>query len=278
MGKLCTLPLGLYEKAMCFSLSWEEKLNLARESGYDYMEINIDATSERLARLDDPECAWELAQACHKTGVPVYTFAFTANRAFPLGSEDEQTRGQGIQLLKKAVFFAHRAGIRVIHIAAYDELDGKSNMTTRGLFWQAVKESVCFASRYGVILAFETMDTPFMDSVEKIMEYVGRMGSPYLQIYADIANITAGGKDPVCDLPMGGKHIVGIHLKDGKGDVIRDVPFGEGDVDFDACLRSLAQMQYGGFFTAEMWCYDDPAFHPYLKEANRFLRAKLACY
>ncbi len=31
--------IGLYEKAMPGSLSWEEKLECARECGYDFVEI-----------------------------------------------------------------------------------------------------------------------------------------------------------------------------------------------------------------------------------------------
>ena len=276
MSKLSELPLGLYEKAMCFSLTWEEKLRLARDSGYDYMEINIDGTPERLERLNGPQCAWELAEAVHKTGVPVYTFAFTANRAFPLGSEDPATRETGVSLLKKAVLFASRAGIRAIHIAAYDAADGKGTRSTRELFRESVRECVACAAQHGVILAFETMDTEFMDSAKKVMEYVRGMDSPYLQVYADVGNITAAGRLPWVDLPAGGSHIVGIHLKDSRGKQIRDIPFGAGDVDFDACFKALAQMEYQGFFTAEMWSYDDPAFHSRLKEANVFLREKLA--
>ena len=38
--------IGLYEKAVPSSLSWEEKLSCARECGYDFLEISIDETDE----------------------------------------------------------------------------------------------------------------------------------------------------------------------------------------------------------------------------------------
>lgn len=44
--------LGLYEKSMPGSLSLPEKLAAAREAGYDCLEISIDETDEKLARLD----------------------------------------------------------------------------------------------------------------------------------------------------------------------------------------------------------------------------------
>ena len=42
------------------------------------------------------------------------------------------------------------------------------------------------AAKYGIVMGFETMETPFMDTVEKAMEYVRIVDSPYLQIYPDI--------------------------------------------------------------------------------------------
>ena len=41
--------IGLYEKAMPKELTWKEKLEAAREAGYDFVEISIDETDEKLA-------------------------------------------------------------------------------------------------------------------------------------------------------------------------------------------------------------------------------------
>ena len=50
MGK--AYKLGLYEKAMPQELSWERRLQLAAECGFDYVEISIDESDARQARLD----------------------------------------------------------------------------------------------------------------------------------------------------------------------------------------------------------------------------------
>ena len=49
MNKAYTL--GLYEKAMP-DVSWAEKLKIAKDAGYDFVEISIDATEERISRVD----------------------------------------------------------------------------------------------------------------------------------------------------------------------------------------------------------------------------------
>ena len=65
--------LGLYEKAMPKELSWKEKLLAAKEAGYDFVEISIDETEEKLARLDMPvEERLSLVRLMAETGVYPY--------------------------------------------------------------------------------------------------------------------------------------------------------------------------------------------------------------
>ena len=46
--------IGLYEKAMP-ELSWPEKLAAAKEAGYDFVEISIDASEEKIGRVCMPQ-------------------------------------------------------------------------------------------------------------------------------------------------------------------------------------------------------------------------------
>ena len=42
------MPVGLYEKALPASMCWEERLTAAGQAGYDFVEISIDESDERL--------------------------------------------------------------------------------------------------------------------------------------------------------------------------------------------------------------------------------------
>lgn len=44
----------------------------------------------------------------------------SAHRRFPLGSEDDAVRAQGLEIMRKAIQFAQDVGIRVIQLAGYD--------------------------------------------------------------------------------------------------------------------------------------------------------------
>ncbi|MDY4064217.1 MAG: xylulose 5-phosphate 3-epimerase, partial [Ligilactobacillus agilis] len=49
------ISLGIYEKALPHDLTWEERLELVRKLGFNFLELSIDESDERLARLDWPE-------------------------------------------------------------------------------------------------------------------------------------------------------------------------------------------------------------------------------
>ena len=99
------MPVGLYEKALPSSLSWEERLAAAGQAGYDFVEISIDESDERLARLDWPASERaELRRSIANTGVRIMTMCLSGHRKYPLGSHNPELRRQVDALLsEKAV-------------------------------------------------------------------------------------------------------------------------------------------------------------------------------
>ena len=278
MLKLRELPFGLYEKSICTTWPWEDKFHLVKEAGYDYLEIAIDATPPKLDRLYNKDEKRTIRRASEKVDVPLYTFAFTANRFFPLGSENDETREKGIQLLKDAIDFAAYVGAKTVQIAGYDEYEKPRNLVTEGNFRNALERCVNHAAVRGVIISLETMDSDFLDTTRKAMRYVREFDSAFLQVGVDPGNITAMGNNPITDFPIGGKHIVEVEFKDVRLGEVRNVFFGDGIVDFDACFRALHEIGYQGFLAAEMWANDDPAYHPNIFKAFDFLKAKMGAY
>ena len=278
MKRLSALPLGIYEKAICFSLPWEEKLSLVRDAGYDFLEINIDGEEPRINRLYDKAAAKDLSRAILNTGIPTLSMALTANRKYPLGSEDERTRQKGIEVIQRAIDFALTAGIRIIQLAPYCGGNEEPGEQARNRLCASAEECLAYARAHCVTLTFEVIDTRMMRSIQQIMQVVRELDSPFFQAYADIGNMHAMGVDVEEDLPAGGRHVLGVHIKDAKPLVVRDVPYGQGIVDFDKSFRTLSKMEYVGILVAEMWCHEDAAFHPYLKKANQFIKQAIEPY
>ena len=110
------------------------------------------------------------------------------------------------------------------------------------------------------------------------MEIVRKFDSPFFRVYADLGNLNAMEVDPREDLRTCRGNLAGVHIKDSKPGVLRDVRLGEGTLDLNACLSTLADMEYSGIFVAEMWCHENPGFHPYLKTASKYIRQALSQY
>ena len=205
--------LGLYEKAMPSGLSYAEKLSTAKECGFDFVELSVDETDEKLARLDyNVKERRELVRTMFDSGLFFRSICLSGHRKYPLGSMDSKTRERGMDIMKKAVDLANDLGIRIIQLAGYDVYYEEGSEGTRAYFVSNLLEAVEYAAKAGVLLGFETMETPFMDTVGKAMTYVKTVESPYLGVYPDLGNLTNAarlyGTKVTDDLESGRGHIV----------------------------------------------------------------------
>lgn len=248
------VPLGIYEKALPAGEGWFERLMLAKKLGFDFVEMSVDETDGRLARLDwNREERMALVSAVAETGVRVPSMCLSAHRRFPLGCEDDAVRDQGLEIMRKAIKFAQDVGIRVIQLAGYDVYYQDANDETRRRFRDGLKESVEMASRAQVTLAMEIMDYPLMNSISKALGYAHYLNNPWFQLYPDIGNLSAWDNDVQMELQAGIGHIVAVHVKDTRPGVFKNVPFGTGVVDFEQCFKTLKQSGYCGPYLIEMW-------------------------
>ena len=98
--------IGLYEKAMPDALPWRDKLLCAKECGYDFVEISIDESDARLARLDwTPEERRELCAIMDDAGMRIRSMCLSAHRKYPLGSPDPAVRAESLTILQYKCFF-----------------------------------------------------------------------------------------------------------------------------------------------------------------------------
>ena len=274
-----TYSLGIYEKAIPPWLDLREKLQTAAQYGYNAMELSIDESEEKLARLEQSQ-AWrrEVFGIIQDTGINIPTICLSGHRKYPIGSADPVLRSRGMEIMRMAIELASSIGVRIIQMAGYDAYYEPSTPTTRALFTENLAKSVEYAARYGVCLAFETMETPFMNNVKKALHFVKLIASPYLQIYPDVGNVTnACGGDSLLvtkDLRTGAGHIVALHLKETKPGVFREVPYGQGHVDFDACIVEAAR-QGVRIFTSEFWFSPSSNWQTEIEHAHAFLLKKL---
>jgi L-ribulose-5-phosphate 3-epimerase len=248
------VPLGIYEKALPAGEDWFARLNMAKELGFDFVEMSVDESDHRLARLDwSREQRMAVVDAVARTGVRIPSMCLSAHRRFPLGSEDDATRSQGLEVMRKAIVLAQDLGIRVIQLAGYDVYYQDANDHTRERFRAGLKDAVEMASRAQVTLAMEIMDYPLMNSISKALGYAHYLNNPWFQLYPDIGNLSAWDNDVQMELASGAGHIVAVHVKDTQQGVFKNVPFGQGVVEFERCFKTLLDTGYQGPYLIEMW-------------------------
>lgn len=263
--------IGIYEKAMPGNLNWREKMETAKAAGYDFIEISIDETDEKLSRLEsDKETRRRLVDLMYQTGLPVRSMCLSGHRKYPIGSENDEIRERGMQIMEKALILAEDLGIRIIQLAGYDVYYEEGNERTRDIFTRNLKKAADMAARHGVLMGFETMETEFMNTVGKAMDFVREINSPYLNVYPDLGNITNAAltyKTSVTDdLEAGRGHIVAMHLKETLPGKFREIPFGTGHVDFESGIKKAWDMGVRRFVT-EFWYKGSPVWRDDIAQA-----------
>ena len=208
--------------------------------GFDFVEMSVDETDKRLSRLD-----WSAAQraslvtAMIETGVAIPSMCLSAHRRFPFGSRDDTMRQRRKLWIKRFTWHAISAFVlfnwQVTTFFYYEDHDeGTQQRFAEGLAW-AVQQA---GSISRVMLAVEIMDTAFMNSISKWKKWGQMLASPWFTVYPDVGNLSAWGNDVPAELKLGIDRIAAIHLKDTQPVTehspgqFRDVPFGEGCVDF----------------------------------------------
>lgn len=274
-------PIGIYEKATPKHFTWLERLQFAKELGFDFVEMSIDESDTRLSRLDwTKEERLNVVKAIYETGIRIPTICFSGHRRYPLGSNDPVIEAQSLELMKKCIELAQDLGVRVIQLAGYDVYYEEKSKETRARFIRNLRKACDWAEKSQVILAIEIMDDPFINSIEKYLAVEKEINSPYLFVYPDTGNVSAWSNDLYSEFYIGHHAIAAIHLKDtyavtptSKGQ-FRDVVFGQGCVDWENCFEILKQINYQGPFLIEMWsenCSTVEETKQAIQEAQAFL-------
>ena len=264
--------IGLYEKAMPGDLTWREKLETAKELGYDFVELSVDETDAKLARLDmSREARLEILKIINEVGIPFGSMCLSGHRKYPLGSSDPNTEARGMEIMEKAIQLAADLGIRIIQLAGYDVYYETSTPETVARFSENLKKATMMAARAGVVLGFETMETEFMNTVGKSMQYVDLVNSPYLGVYPDSGSLKNAavtyGTDVYEDIRLGAGHTVAMHLKETVPGKFREIHFGTGHVNFKETIDTAWDIGVRRFVT-EMWYVGQNNWRADIQEAH----------
>ena len=271
-----TPRLGVYEKALPTMLGWPERLALAKALGFDYVELSIDESEARLARLDldSPERAL-IRAALRDSDVTIFSICLSAHRRYALGSADPALRARALEIFAATIALAVELGVRVVQVAGYTVYYEDETPESLERYVEGLAHGAAAAARAGVMLGIENMDTVGIASLREGIDVLERVGSPWLQLYPDLGNLIERGHDPLAELDCARGRMVAVHAKDARPGEPRRVPFGAGGVPFADAFARLAAGGYVGSVLIEMWNDDAPDSVQRLADARAWVLARM---
>lgn len=223
---------------------------MAAELGYDGVELAI-----RDPRTVD-------ARAIERTlrDAGLITPAIGTGQAFlreglSLSHPDEGERRRAIERIDAHIHFAARFGAAVIvgllrgrivgdRAATASRLDG----SLRAFLPAAEREKVPI-----LIEPINRYETDFLVRIEDVLEIAERLGSPALGVLADTFHMNIEEASIEAALRRAGLRLRHVHAADSN----RWAP-GWGHLDFPSIVRTVREIGYGGFLSAEILPHPDP--------------------
>ena len=276
MTTASAVELGIYEKALAWNGSWEDLLNQAARAGFSFVDLSIDETPEREARLTwTPAERAAVVAATEATGVPLGGLCLSVHRRIPPGSADPATRARAKEVLADGIDLCADLHVPVLQLAGYFAFYEAVHPRQREWYVDCLRFGAEYAALRGVLLGIENVDGNDIASISAAMAVVDEVGSPWLQLYPDLGNLAEQGLDPVAELQRGAGHMVALHAKDVRRGEPRRVPMGGGIVDWDASLAELARQRWSGRLMIEMWNDEAPDSVERAAAAREFIAGRL---
>jgi L-ribulose-5-phosphate 3-epimerase len=162
------------------------------------------------------------------------------------------TRKARIDALKLAADVARQCGIPSVHThCGFIPEDPNDPLYPQAV--AAVKEVGAYCRQQGRLFLCETgEETPIT-----LLRLIQDTGLDNVFVNLDLANLILYGKgNPVDAMDVFGSYVRGIHAKDGlfptnPKELGKEVPFGQGKVDFPKVFQQLKQINYTGAITIE---------------------------
>ncbi len=253
------LPIrkGILLSMLPRNLSYAERCRLAREAGFEEMEVGT---------VEDPAEATEIKKAAEAAGLRIHSVMNQAHWKYPLSSADPAVVEQSIKGMETSLENARLWGADVVLLvpAVVNAETGYRQAWERSQ--RQIRRLLPLAEKYRIVIAVENVWNKFLLSPLEFARYVDEFESPWVRAYFDVGNVVLFGFPEDWIRTLGGR-IVRVHLKDFRfrKRVAEFVNLGEGDVNWPAVYQALAEIGYKGPATLELPGGDAE----YLKDLSR---------
>jgi sugar phosphate isomerase/epimerase len=214
--------------------------------GYDCLELCLEAADVRPDEMTEAR-AHALQGRLDDLGIGLASTSYHADREPPAQRAANQAR---------AIQVTHWMGADILI------LNGE-RLTDYERQWNEHVERLqglcALAEAAGVTLAIEPEPLLVIGSSQDGLAMIEAVGSPALKVNLDVGHAQITDDDVAASIRQLGSAIAHLHLEDIAGRVHRHLPFGAGDVDFDAIHQALDEISYDGPYVVDLFGQDmDP--------------------
>jgi len=248
-------------------MSLRQCLQLAKDAGFDGIELNYDLDSDLSPKSGTKEFT-EIRKMADEIGIQISGVCSFLFWPYPLTSNDPAERARGMELAGKMTQAAHDLGTEnllvvpgAVHMPWREDHDPTPNDVCLARAKESIGKLLPQAEKLRVHLNMENIFfNGFLLSPMEMVDFVDSFSSPYVQVHFDTGNIMEY-QFPEHWIPILGKRIKNVHLKEytKKGtdhslEAFR--PLLDGTTNWPAVLEAFDQVGYDGYLTFEY-------FHPY---------------
>ncbi len=232
----------------------EESFRIASEIGFDGVEVPFQADDYTSELLWTAEGAAHVRVLAERYGLETPSCVAGRYNKRGFAAQDPEIREEAVTVMLGIIDGCAEAGIDLILTAFFGEM---ALDTDQQIDWavEGLKRCAPRAESRGITLALEgtISDQAWLAMLERI-------DSGAVAVYYDVANAMTYGFDSSAEMPvlMDAGVLAQIHIKDMTLDR-KNMPLGEGDVDFDAVSRTIKEIGYDGYLVLETPVSDDPA-------------------
>jgi L-ribulose-5-phosphate 3-epimerase len=248
-------------------MSLEQCLQLAKDAGFDGIELNYDLESDLSPKSGPKEFA-AIAKTAERIGIAVSGLCSFLFWPYPLSSNDPAKRGRGMELAAKMVEAAHHLGTGnllvvpgAVCIPWRTDHEPVPNDVCDRRAREAVAKMLPLAEKNKVSLNIENIFfNGYLMTPAEMAAFVDSFASEWVRVHFDSGNIMEY-QFPEHWVPLLGQRIKNIHFKEwtkkGTDHSLESFrPLLDGTTNWPAVLEALDKVGYRGYLTFEY-------FHPY---------------
>ena len=243
-------------------MTLKQCLQLAKDAGFDGIELNYDLESDLSPKSDTKEFT-AIRQMADEIGIAISGLCSFLFWPYPLTSNDPAERARGMELAAKMTQAAHDLGTDnllvvpgAVHMPWRADHDPTPNDVCDKRAREAIRRLLPKAEKLKVHLNIENIFfNGFLLSPMEMVEFIDSFSSQYVQAHFDTGNIMEY-QFPEHWIPILGKRIKNVHLKEytknGTDHSLESFrPLLDGTTNWPAVLEAFAEVNYDGYLTFE---------------------------